>query len=338
MARSLPRMAIVVGLLLAVGASPVPSRAQGSDAALATELFNAGRDLMNGNNFTAACPKLAQSARLDAKVGTLARLAECEEKLGQMVPARGHWQQATNLARVQNDDRLAHVQAELARVDKLVPKVNISLAGPAPAGLSVMIDGVDAGAASLGLPMPVEAGRHTIVVSADGKEPFSITVVTKGDGAVTPVPVPRLEDAPTSSIPLVTPRSGSHSVSGPQREAPAPAPFWTAPRKAGLAVGAAGAAVVVVGAVFGVLAKVELDKSNGDGCMAGTPNCSGQGTSQRNTAFTDGTIGTVLLVGGGVVTATGLAVLVFVPGTHEGDTPRAAARLGPGSLTVGGSF
>jgi hypothetical protein len=336
MNRSLRRAAVVLSLLVAMVVSQAPARAQGSDAALATELFNAGRDLMNGGNFTAACPKLAQSARLDAKVGTLARLAECEEKLGQMVPARGHWQQATNLARVQNDDRLAHVQAELGRVDKLVPKVNVTLAEPAPAGLSVMIDGVDAGAASLGLPLPVEAGRHTVVVSADGKEPFSITVVTKGDGAVTPVTVPRLEDAPKSSIPLVTPRSIGHSGSGTQ--ARVPASFWTAPRKAGLTVGATGAAVLVAGAVFGVLAKVELDKSNGDGCMAGTAFCSGQGTSQRNTAFTDGTVGTVLLVAGGVVMATGVAVLVLVPGANEGDRPRAAASFGPGSLIVGGSF
>ena len=43
---------------------------------MATELFNAGRDLMTAGNFAAACPKLAESARLDVKVGTLGKLAE----------------------------------------------------------------------------------------------------------------------------------------------------------------------------------------------------------------------------------------------------------------------
>jgi hypothetical protein len=327
--------ACAVSCVLAISVRSAPVRADGSDAAVATELFNAGRDLMSAGNFAAACPKLAQSAHLDAKVGTLARLAECEEKLGQMVPARAHWQQATNLAQAQRDDRLSHVQAELARVDKRVPKVTVSLTGPVPSGLSLTIDGVDAGAASLDLPLPVEAGRHAIVVSANGKKPYSTFVETRPDGAVTAVEVPPLEEATTFvSLVPAEPAVVSHARTTDEG---APSLFWTPARKVGLAVGSAGAAVLVVGAVFGILAKVEYDDSNADGCTTGTPTCRGTGTSERNTAFSDGTIGTVLLVGGAAVAGAGLTVLLLASPKSEGPL-RAAASVGPGSVLIGGSF
>jgi len=326
-----------VALLVATSLAPIEARAQGNDAALATELFNAGRDLMKDGNFTAACPKLTQSARLDAKVGTLARLAECEEKLGQMMSARAHWQQATNLARVQRDDRLSHVEAELGRVDKVVPKLNVTLTGPTPAGLSLRIDGVDAGAASLGLAVPVDAGRHVILVTADGKKPFSTTVETKGDGAVTPVNVPGLEDAPPAVAIAPLPSPALASQPGADGGSGIPSGFWTTPRKVGLGVASAGAATLVAGAVFGVLAKVKLDASNQDGCKAGTGSCSGAGVSERSTAFSDGTIGTVLLIAGGIVAASGLTVILVAPAGHEAP-PRVSLTFGPEAVLAGGSF
>jgi hypothetical protein len=302
-----------------------PARAQSADTALATELFNAGRDLMRDGSYAAACPKLAESARLDAKVGTFARLAECEEKLGKMVAARGYWQQATNLARAQRDPRLAHVEAELARVDKVVSKVDVLLDGPTPQGVSLRLDGVEVGAAGVGVALPVDGGSHTIVVSAPGKRPFTTTVATVADGAVVPVHVPAFEDAPV----VLAPPLAATPAAAPTRS------YWTPVRKVGLATLGVGAAVLAVGGVFGILAKVKLDASNNDGCSGNT--CPLNAFDERNTARTDGTLSTVFFIAGAAVAAAGGGLLVFAPGAKE--HPEAmSVGLGPASLWMKGTF
>jgi hypothetical protein len=325
--------AVVFVVLAVLGTASREACAQRDTSAVATELFYSGRDLMNAGNYVEGCPKLAQSARLDAKVGTLARLAECEEKLGKMASARAHWQQATSLARAQGDERLAHAQAELTRVDKLVPKVAISMAGPPPLGLALRVDGDDVGVVSLGLPLPLDAGRHTLSVSATAKKPFTTTVTTLADGKITRVEVPPLEDAPPAVVELAPPSPA------PDRAHAVPPPYWTTSRKVGAIVGGVGVATAVVGIVFGVVAKVELDASNGDGCHDN--NCGNSDSTahgQRTSAFSDGTIGTVLLVAGGVVAASGLTVFLLAPGGREAAGPSVSLSGTPGWLSVGGRF
>jgi hypothetical protein len=324
-----PCSLLVLSATLLLAVCPLSASAEGSDAALATELFNAGRDLMKDGNFAAACPKLAESARLDGKVGTFARLAECEEKLGHMVAARGHWQQATNLARAQNDARLTHVEEEFARVDKVVPKVNVVLDGRPPSGLSLRLDGVEIGEASVGLALPVDAGSHAIVVGADGKKPFAAMVSTLADGAVVVVHVPPFESGALLPVSL-SPPSAPSAVA-------APVGYWTPLRKVGVTTLGVGAATLAVGAVFGVLAKVKLDDSNSDGCAGGVCRTT-TGYDERNAAYSDGTISTALFIAGGVVAAAGVSVLFLAPSKREGAAPAAAVIVGPGSILARGAF
>src|SRR5438067_7838925 len=119
------RFAIVATALL----SSSVVHAEREDAAMATELFNVGRDLMKKGQFAAACPKLAESVRLHQTVGALAKLADCEEHEKRLVEARARWQQAINLARTQNDSRLASAQAQFTRLDKIVPKLSFTCNG-----------------------------------------------------------------------------------------------------------------------------------------------------------------------------------------------------------------
>jgi hypothetical protein len=106
----------------------------------------------------------------------------------------------------------------------------------------------------------------------------------------------------------------------------------------GVSVAAVGVGTLAVGAVFGLLAKVELDKSNGPGGCNTNNVCPGASNGERTTAFADGTIGTVFLIAGGAVAATGLTVFLVAPKTGEASGSRAAVRVGPGSLAVSGSF
>jgi hypothetical protein len=324
-----------LGALL-LGLSASPAFAQNRNPAVATELFNAGRDLMKSGDYGAACPKLAASARLDAKVGTLARLAECEEKVSQMVNARAHWEQAVNLARAEQDPRLDHAQSELARVDKLVPKVDVVWHGPVLPGLTLRIDGVDLGSASFGLALPVEAGTHALAVSADGKKTWNTTLDARASGAVLTMDVPALEDAPAQTglvavPPLATPGVPPPAVAGGSTS-------FSSLRWAGVTTAGVGVAGLIVGGTFGILAKVKLDDSNSGGCAANNQ-CNSAGFALRNDAMTFGNVSTALFIAGGVLVATGATLFVLGRRHEEAPAPvEATVSLGPGSVLVRGSF
>jgi hypothetical protein len=323
---------LALGLVVLLAAAPALAQTA-SDTGVATELFNAGRDLIKAGNYAAACPKLADSARLDAKVGTLARLAECEEKLGQLVDARAYWQQALNLARVQHDERTAHVESELARVDGVVPKLKVDAKGSDAPGFALKVDDLQVGKGGLGIPLPVQPGNHTLVATATGKKPWSTTISTSANGAVTAVTIPALDDDIAAPVP--PPKAPPpHVDTLPDRGSP-----W---RTVGLVTAGVGVVGVGIGAVFGFLAKQKYDDSNAQpgGCDAQS-NCPPSAAATRNDARTSGNVSTVLFIAGGALTAGGLAIWLLAPKAASSSASLAAAPVvgaqGAG-LSIRGAF
>lgn len=300
-----------------LGLALVPARAhaQSSDAGIASQLFDAGRDLMKAGDFVSACPKLAQSAKLEPRVGTLGRLAECEEKIGHLAASRGHWRDAVDLARAQKDDRATHAQDELKRVDALVPRVLVTMTSPPP-NLSLLVDDVAVGSASLGVALPIDPGHHLIAASAPDKVSWSQAIETKADGATTNVTIPPLADAKSASPPpptpavMVTPQPATPAVTSET-----PPEHKTSRPLAGVGVVTAivGGVVIVAGAGLGVVANSKANSSYDEGCQTNGQCPAGAAASDHDSARTFAGISTVAFIGGGVLVAVGAVLFIVAP-------------------------
>src|SRR5262249_1134827 len=145
---------------------------------------------------------------------------------------------------------------------------------------------------------------------AAGKQPWTTTITIEPKPGVTTVRVPALQDAP--STPDASPAP-----------APAPAaPFWGPQRIAGLAVGGAGVAGVIVGAGFGVRA-LNKNSDSKQSCSPTDPNfCNDTGVSLRNDARTAATISTAAIVIGGAAITGGIVLFATAPSAKKPEAAR----------------
>jgi hypothetical protein len=244
--------------------------------------------MMKNGDYAAACPRLAESARLEPTVGALAKLAECEEHERRLVSAYGRWHQALNLARATGDERARDVEREVERLDAIVPKLRIVAAGVLPADTVIRLDAVELGPAGLGVALAVEPGTHALQAAAQHKVTWSTSVETKADGATTAVTIPGLEDAP------------------------APAPW----RTVGLATAGIGVVALGVGTAFGVVA---MNHRNSAGCPGNVCPDDGSASTLRG-AKGSADVATALFIAGGALVGGGLAVWWLSAGTGPART------------------
>lgn len=244
MGRSAPRAGRVIALGIAVAAALAGSPASASDAAAAEELFNQGRKLLQAGKVKAACPKFAESYRLDPAIGSLLNLATCHQLEGRLASAWSEFREAEAQALRSGD--AARQQLAASRAASLEPKLpRLVVTAPDVPGLVVSRDGVELGDASIGTALPVDPGEHEITARAPDRQPFS-TRVDVAPGARANVTIPDLARAPEPERPAST---------GAQ---PAPEPAASNGRRtAGFVVGGVGLAALAVG---GVMAGLTADR------------------------------------------------------------------------------
>jgi hypothetical protein len=158
--------AVALGALCTIRAESAVAQEQ--DPAAGETLFQEARRLMKSHDFAAACPKLEESYRLDPATGTLVNLAGCEEQIGRTASAWQHWRAAADGLSA-GDKRRAVALARAAALEKIVPRLSISLAPSAPPDTRVKRDGTLLGAPSLGVAFPLDPGHHVVSVSAPGR-------------------------------------------------------------------------------------------------------------------------------------------------------------------------
>src|SRR4051812_6077257 len=105
-----------------VAATPVAA----PDAQIAQALFEAGRRLMDEGKFAEACPKLAESHRLDPAAGTLLNLAVCHEKEGKTASAWAEYNDLLGMKGGDGDAERRRIASDrLTRLEPGLPRITI---------------------------------------------------------------------------------------------------------------------------------------------------------------------------------------------------------------------
>jgi hypothetical protein len=309
---------LAAAILAASGLSA--GAAHASDPAAAREQLKQGWALKEAGRCSEAIPHFVESQRLDPKPKALLNLADCEDRLGDLVSAQQHSVQARDLARQDADPLLLAVaEQHLAALDKRLPRLTIVLAHDTPPDTAVSRDGTALGSVSLGVALPANPGKHVVVASVAGHADRTFEVEL-AEGAQQSIEV-----APGDALAPPAPQV----VAAPAVLTPPPS-SWTARKSVALSLVVVGTAGMAVGAVFGVLAIGKNNDSNANNhCNAS--GCDPTGTQLRNDALTDATVSTVAFGAGVAVAAAGVVLWWTAPAQQVTSAGRleVAPSLGP---------
>jgi len=317
---------MVLALLSGAAHADVPS----DKAAAAEALFQEGRALMTKGDYASACPKLKASHELDPGYGVLFNLADCFAGMGKTASAWATYREAAGMAKAAGQrERVEKAQKRAAELDAKLEKMVVSVAAPIP-GLVVKRDGVALDPATWSVALPVDPGKHTLVVEAPDKKPWTSEVSTKGPGSTVTVAVPALKDAPKGQ--------GGAGV-GPT--APTPEDGRGTRRTVGLVVAGAGVAGLAAGAVMAGLASGKWSDAQDNHCRTDVL-CDPTGVALAGDAKTFATVSTALFIAGGVLAAGGGALFLLSLGSakKEGAGLVIVPSAGPrsGGITAMGRF
>ncbi|MBX3190978.1 MAG: hypothetical protein KF819_28540 [Labilithrix sp.] len=185
------------------------ARADGSetDRQIAQSLFDDGRALLEAGRYAEACPKFAESQRLDPGGGTLLNLALCHELEGKTASA---WQEFRDaLSQAVRDDRKDRQELASAHIAALGPKL-IRLTVNVPEALAarepeVTLDRSRLPPAAWNAAIPIDPGEHRIAVVVSGAPRWETPIAAIEPGQTYRVDVPMLAAA-TSAGPETGPR------------------------------------------------------------------------------------------------------------------------------------
>jgi hypothetical protein len=318
-------------LLAAVAACswPALAQAQTSNAALAESLFREGKRLSNEHKFAEACPKFAESYKLDPGLGTQLNLAICHESEGKPATAWAEFSEAMSRAKREGDNERAQLAEEHMRaLEPKLPHVTIALApGAAVPGLVIKFDTRELSSAAMGLQIPVDPGKHVLEASAPGKETATQTFDTPSTPTTLAVTVPALKDSASAAVPVaqapVAAVAAAPVAAAPSAPQP-PQPSSSSGSNTGAIVSGVVTGAFVAGAVVtGVLYSSKRSDYN-DANASGDPSR----FDKRDSAQTLGTVNAVL-VGGALVSAGFFVYFLASGGKHESPPSSARLRLTP---------
>ncbi len=304
--------ALVVTTLEAAAHAQTPA-----EQMLAQSLFDEGRALMDQKRYAEACPKLAESQRLDPGGGTLLNLGICHELEGRLATASMELNAALSQARKDGrQDRVDIASTHLGALDGRIPRLTIRVAPQheAEEGLEVFLDGTPVRRPAWNVTTMVDPGIHVVDARAPGEPtPFRMTVeLPEREQRVIDVAFARSSPPPLPASPHGT---------GAFADAPARSARRNPVHTAGVVTGIAGFVVAGVASVGWLVSKVERSEA----CNEERHYCTPDGLAAADRERTFGWTTVIASTFG----AAGLVVAASVPEVVFGVSPaRGGAALG----------
>lgn len=283
-----------------------PARAAGGDEAAAEALFVEAKKLAAEGKFAAACPKFAESNRLDRGAGTLIHLADCYEKNNQSASAWATFKDAASAAQALGRadwQKLATTRA--AALEPKLAKLSIRVEEPADK-IEVTRDGSAMSQASWSTPIPIDVGMHTVSASAPGRKAFKVNVTVTSDGERKEVVIPRLEQSGSQTAGNNTPPPTPPSSGGDNHR------DGSGQKTIGYVVGGVGIVGVAVGAITGLIA-IGKSSDSKKACPDDGKCGDSDAVEANKDAGTFGTVSTIAFIAGGVGIAAGAVLILTAP-------------------------
>lgn len=294
-------------------------------SAIAEALFRSGRELMAAEKYAEACPKFAESERVDPKPGTLMNLALCHEKTGKTASAWGEYLEAAETAHRAGESARERVARD--RASALEPTLSHVVIDADPASATqVALDERVLGPGAFGTPIPIDPGDHVLHATTPDGKPFSLPFsVAAGQEAVrvqvpavAPPETPQPELARAAALPPPVEPSRAHRGRAPSGRA-----------IAGYVTGGAGLILIGVGSLFGVRAFADKHTVEDD---CGSVYCTQAGLDAIESMKTAEAVSTITIAAGIAAIGGGLFLVLS-------SRPRATAstvRLSPDIAGRGG--
>jgi hypothetical protein len=305
-----------------------PTAAPVDDPAGAKRLFDEAVELARGGDLAAACPKLEQSLALHDGLGTEFHLAGCWSKIGRTASAYALYEKVANkaheLGQTEREDvARQHLEALLPKLSRV--RIDVTNAAPKT---EVKRDGVLVPESDWGKPIAVDRGPHEVVVTAEGKTPWSSKLDVSEPSVIIAVQVPALADEPKALPPVAA------VAAKPEPKEPAPPPpaeenpsNGATRRTIAIVVGGVGVAALAAG-IFKGAEYVNKNNQAKDICPSGV-NCTGDEIQQHQQAIDDARKArTWAYVGIGVGSAAVVgATVLYVTAPHAKGSQQRATRL-----------
>jgi hypothetical protein len=284
--------------------APAAAPRNAGQRAAAEALFNEGIALLEQGQAAAACPKLEESQRLDAGVGTLLYLADCYRTLGRTASAWGTFLEAAYAARATHDEREAVALEQAKGLEPMLSYLTLEMSPQPGVTVEIKQDGRVVGQGLWGTKVPVDPGEHTLEARAPGYEPWWDKAVIPPGPASQTLRVPALVRLPEVAEPPSAPAPMSVSSS-----ADVASPYQTV----GWVLVGTGGAALITGGVFALLAGSDNREADGH-CRSDDPSlCNERGVELGDAARTKAAIAGAGAVVGVLGIAGGVTLLLAAP-------------------------
>jgi tetratricopeptide (TPR) repeat protein len=285
-------IARALAVLAAAALGVTSATARADDSAAADALFQQAKTLTEQKRWAEACPKFEASYKLDRTLGTLLNLADCEEHLEHLAGAWAHWGEAVELAGKAGDKRADFAAGHRAALTPRLPMIRID-ASAEKTTLEVYRDGVKIDPAAYAVPLPSDPGKHVITARRGAETLAQREVVAReASTVVVTLDLAAIEKAAAPPAPVGAPQSSN--------------------RTAGFVVGGIGVATVAAAGALEIAAIVSKGAAGAPGACVNKV-CTPSGIDAINKARTLATAGQWVGIGGILVSAVGVTLVLTAP-------------------------